>query len=177
VAASTTRVGTPRHARAAASRPTPQVLVETFKQWLSIRREVKTWQERQETLRKRLLEIVEAKHETDDRGSQYRDLAETVEFDGITYKSLKRERHLTPSEPTPDSELAEELLRKRGLWLTEAQEKQLARIQAANPYVSVSVEIDGKAVTNGYFHNVFSEAEYTDVLIPQKESWQFRPCE
>jgi hypothetical protein len=93
------------------------------------------------------------------------------------YESLKAERRLSPAAPTPDPELAEELLRKKNLWMTEEQEKHLEALRISCPNVVFTVEADPDAVSALYLKKVISEKEYENTLIDQTESWAFVPQE
>jgi hypothetical protein len=69
------------------------------------------------------------------------------------------------------------LLRKKGLWLTAAQEKVLTDIQTANPFVNISIELNRDEFTRGLFLKRYTDAEYERTLCEQKPSFQFRPSE
>ena len=153
-----------------------------FKQWLTVRDEGTVLGERQDDLRNRILGGIELTGEEDEKGNYWVDLPQPVEFVDHTgkkfiYTVLKRERHLRPANPTPDPESAEQLLRDKGLWLAEKDEKGIRNLQAQCPYVTISVTVDVDAVASAYFKGVISEEEYEQILVEQKESFQFRPSE
>jgi hypothetical protein len=93
------------------------------------------------------------------------------------YSGLKAERRLIPSAPTPDPELAEDLLREKNLFMTEDQEKHLDALRISCPNVIITVEPDVDALSALYLKKVVSEAEYESTLIDQKEQWAFVPQE
>ena len=162
-----------------AKRPNITVL---FKNWRGIKDEVEVLGNRQEELRSRLLAAVEGYGETDEKGNQWLDFPTPIEFtdhDGRTYQytALKRERHLTPANPTPDPEKVQDLLEKKGLWFSEKQTKQFQDLQLALPFLRLKIEVDVDAVGKAYFAGLITEAEYEACLREQKESFQFRPVE
>ena len=133
-------------------------------------------------LKDRLKDALAEVGEEDDAGHKWFDLPEPVEFKDHTgkvfqYVSLKRERRLTPARPTPDPDKSEALLRKKGLWLTDAQEKMIRDLQVALPNVTISVDVDVDAVASLYYKDVLTEKEYDALLVPQKESFAFIPSE
>lgn len=157
-------------------------VVKWFKQWLTIRDEAEQLKNRTEELRTRLLEAVDQIGEEDDRGNVYLELTSPVEFCDskgrvFQYTTLKRERHLRPANPLPDPELTEDLLRELKLWLKPDQEKAIEAIQIANPYVTITVEVDPDAVAQAYFKGVITEEQYDSLLQEQTESFQFRIAE
>lgn len=153
--------------------------VTLFRQWLMVRDEAELLEERQGELRERLLSIVEAAGKPDDKGHQLLELSEPVRFkshDGSTktYRVLKREKHTTPAQPTPDRAKAVKLLKELRLWITPKHEKLLQEIGLSNPYVKITVDVDPDAVAQAYFKGLISEDQYDAILQEQKESWQFR---
>lgn len=161
--------------------PTRRTSVSSlFKNWLGVKDEAAQLTTRQTELRDSLLGIVAERGESDENGSAFIDLPEPIEFldfkgNTVVYGGIKRERYVTPAQPTPDPELAEDLLRERKLWLTKAQEKVIRDLNIALPYVSITVEVDVDAIAGGYFQDVFTEDEYADILVPQKENFRFVP--
>ena len=93
------------------------------------------------------------------------------------YEGLKAERRLIPSAPTPDPELAEEMLRDKGLWMTEDQEKMLDALRLSCPNVVFTAEPDTDAFSALYLKKVITEKEYESTLVEQKEQWAFVPQE
>lgn len=93
------------------------------------------------------------------------------------YTGLKAERRLIPASPTPDPDRSEALLRKKGKWMTEEQEKMLQALQLACPNVAITVECDTEAVAGLYWAGKLSEKEYQSVLVTQTEQWAFVPQE
>ena len=157
-------------------------LARTFSEWLTIKDEGSQLTERQGVLRDRILDTVSEVGEEDDKGNVWIDLPTPITFTDhkgktFVYSVLKKERHLIPANPLPEADLAEDLLREKGLWLTDAQEKKIRDIQTACPYTTITVEVDVDAVAGAYFKNLISEEEYAALLRPQKESFQFRPSE
>jgi hypothetical protein len=153
-----------------------------FHQWLVTKDEAEQLSERQGDLRVRLLDTITENGFEDDKGNWWFDLDEPVQFadrKGKVFKftSLKRERHLSPAQPTPDPDKAESLLRKKNLWLTSAQEKLIKDLQLQCPYAVVNVSVDLDAVASLEFKGIISEKEYDATLREQKESFQFRPTE
>lgn len=167
--------------RTTATRTTASPL-SSFTEWLQIRDEAENLSDRQETLRQRILKWLAEKGEEDDKGSSYYELPQPLKFTDrfgkvFLYKRLKRERHLTPADPPPDPELAEALLRKKKLWLTPAQEKQIRELQLALPYARLSLAVDPDAVAILFFKDIITEKEYEGILKKQTESFQFKPSE
>lgn len=165
-----------------AKRPTRDSIVNWFTNWLVAKDEAAQLGERQQTLRDRLIDEVDIQGERDDKGNTWFTLPEPVEFvdrkgKKFIYTDLKRERHLSPSTPTPDPDKAEALLRKQGLWLTPAQEKAIKDLRIACPYAVITVDVDTDAVATAYFKDIITEKQYTSTLREQKESFQFRPSE
>lgn len=157
-------------------------IVTWFRNFLAVKDEAAQLGERQATLRDRLIEEVAARGADDDKGNSWFELPEPVEFvdhkgKKFVYTDLKRERHLSPSKPTPDPDKSEVLLRKHKLWLTPEQEKAVQNLRVSCPYAVVSVEVDVDAVANAYFKNIITEKEYVSVLRKQVETFQFRPSE
>jgi hypothetical protein len=168
--------------RRSSTRPRRPDFIKLFKQWLGVKDIVGQTSDRQDTLRKRILTGVEEFGEEDDNGNHWIYLPEPISFtdwNGKTfrYAALKRERHLTPANPVPVDDKAEVLLRKKGLWLTAAQEKVLTDIQTANPFVNISIELNRDEFTRGLFLKRYTDAEYERTLCEQKPSFQFRPSE
>lgn len=157
-------------------------IAKWFQNWLEVRDEGEVLKARQADLRDRLVEVVAERGDEDDKGNAWFDLAEPITFTdwkGKThqYTTLKRERHLTPAQPQPDPEAAEELLRTKDMWLTEKQLKAIRDIQLACPYAVITVDVDVDAVAAAWFKDIISEEEYASVLTPQRETFQFRPSE
>lgn len=93
------------------------------------------------------------------------------------YEGLMAQRRLTPAAPTPDLQLAEDLLRAKDLYMTEEQEKHLEALRISCPNVIISVEPDIDAVSALYLKKKITEKEYEATLIEQKEEWAFLPQE
>ena len=93
------------------------------------------------------------------------------------YTGLKLERRLVPANPTPDPELAEDLLREKGLWMSAEQEKMLEALRISCPNVIFTAEPDVDAVSALYLKKVITEKEYESTLVEQKEQWAFVPQE
>lgn len=93
------------------------------------------------------------------------------------YEGLKAERRLIPSAPTPDPESAEDMLRDKGLWMTEDQEKMLEALRLSCPNVIFTAEPDTDAFSALYLKKVITEKEYESTLVEQREQWAFVPQE
>jgi hypothetical protein len=153
-----------------------------FRQFLTVNDQSKQDAERAAELKDRLKDAVGELGDTDEKQNVWLDLAEPVEFKDhkgkvFVYTTLKRERRMTPAQPTPDPEKAEDLLREKKLWLTAAQEKVIRDLQTALPNVTISVDVDIDAVAALYFKNVITEKEYDAILVQQKETFAFIPSE
>lgn len=175
----TRRTGTKRQPKETTS---PNSIVTWFKQFLVVQNDAKQKADRAEQLKTRLKNGLAEVGEEDDKGHRWFDLPTPVEFKDFKgkvfkYTSLKRERRLTPAQPTPDPDKAEALLKEKGLWLTKAQEKTIRDLQTALPNVSISVEVDVDAVAALYYKDVLTEEEYDSILVEQRESFAFIPSE
>lgn len=153
-----------------------------FKQWLEVGDQAEQLTERKGDLRERILDAVEEIGEPDDKGNVWLELPQVVGFENrknkvFKYTLLKRERHLLPANPQPIPDLAEALLRKKKLWLTEKQEKAIRDLQLACPYIRISVDVDLDTFAGLVFKDAITDAEYDATLQEQKESFQFRPAE
>jgi hypothetical protein len=156
-------------------------LASDFRQWLTLRKEDDLIKGRVDELRKGLLDDILETGEKDEKGHVWVDLPAPIEFTDakgrtVTYTSLKRERRVSPANPTPDADLAEDLLREKGLWLTAKQEKAIKDLQVVLKFARISVEVDTDAVAAAYFQDLLSEEEYEGILIEQKETFAFQPA-
>ena len=161
-------------------RPRADAIIKQFRSWLEAKDQAVVLGALQGGLRERLVETIKDRGDADDKGNVWLDLPEPVEFtdhDGKTfvYTTLKNERHV--SKPTVDVEKAEELLRKKKLWLTPAQEKAVVDIQTQCPYVTIGVSIDLDALEGALFKKIITPAQYESILYEAKVSTQFRPQE
>lgn len=159
-----------------------RTISDTFNEWLTLRDRVALINERVSTLHDRLMTGCERHGQKDEKGSQLLPLAEPVEFkthDGKVkiYTGLKRERYMTPAEPTPDSEKAERLLRRLKLWMSVADRKLLQELRIRNPYVVITVEIDTEAVAMANLKGLISDDDYDAILIQQEERFRFKPAQ
>lgn len=157
-------------------------IVRRFEEWRQLRDMSEQTTERIENLRASLMEMVGERGKPDEKGNTFLMFPAPIDFKtwkGAVkrYVGLKSERHMTPANPTPDPELAEELLRKKKLWLKPAQQKVIQDLATACPYARITVEVDPDAVAHAYFQGLLSEAEYEGCLREQRESFQFRPVE
>lgn len=162
-------------------RPATRSLGNWFKQWLEVKDENEILTDRQGTLRDRIVDAVQADGEVDENGNVWYQLPSPISFtnhkgETKVFSSLKAERHLRPAQPLPQPDLAEGLLRKEGLWLSDAQEKAIRQIQATCPYATITVDVDVDALAGAYFKGLVTEADYEATLTEQKESFQFRPA-
>lgn len=173
----TRRTGTKR-----APKITSTDVVSWFRQYLPTNDQAVQIKARAEDLKGRMKDALATLGDEDEKGSRWLDLPEAVEFTDhkgktFVYTVLKRERRITPAQPTPDPEKAEQLLRAKKLWLTAAQEKIIRDLQIALPNVTISVDVDIDAVAGLYYKDVISEDEYDALLVEQKESFAFIPSE
>lgn len=167
-------------------------LTEAFTEWLNMKRQSDVSTQRKDQLRDAMMVVLERSGEEDEKGSLYIDLPEPVEYiepgkpgkDGRPgaakihqYTSLKRQKALRPAEPTPDPDLALELLKEKGLWLTAKQQKALQELQLSCPYARVEIEVSPDAVAELYYKELITEEEYDSILVEQKVVWSFIPCE
>lgn len=93
------------------------------------------------------------------------------------YTGLKAEKRLVPATPTPDPDLAEELLRKKDLWMTPDQERMLDALRLSCPNVTFTAEPDIDAVSALYIKKTLTEKEYQATLPEQSVQWAFVPQE
>jgi hypothetical protein len=169
--------------RNSAKTATKPPLTGWFKQWLGARDQAAALSERQTELRDRIKRAIpDYADEVDDNGSQWYNLQSRVSFTDrkgkvFQYAALKLQRSLTPANPVPDPELAEELLARKGLWLDEKQQKAIQAVQLACPYVTVEVTVDADAVAAAYFKGILSEEEYEGILVEQRETFSLIPVE
>lgn len=169
---------------AARRRPAGSInsMTSRFSQWLNVRDEGAVLKERQEMLRDEILTSVQSNGEPDDKGNVWIDLPEPVSFKDhkgkvFKYSHLKSELHMIPAVPTPDPDKAEDLLKKKKLWLTKEQQKTIQDLQIACPFVKLSIDVDLNAFAHLLFIEKITDAEYESTLIEQKPSYQFRPSE
>jgi hypothetical protein len=176
--------------RTGTRRPSPKVtvsdIVSWFREYLAFNEASKS-DGKEATIRKdRLKEELPKLGEKDEKGNFWFDLPDAVEHITVDnkgntkvlqYTTLKAERRLSPSTPTPDPEKAEDVLRAKGLWLTKAQEKAIRDLQTAVPNATISVEVDVNAFASLYYKDVLSEEEYEDTLVEQTETYAFIPSE
>lgn len=155
---------------------------ENFTHWFGLKSEADLISKRQADVRVDLLTAIEEYGEADENGSSWFEFDEPVVVtDGegrtLQFSFLKRERHLTPANPLPEPELAEELLRKRKLWLSKSDERLINVVQQENPYVTITVAVDVDALAKAVLTGAISDEEYEATLTEQRESWQFRPLD
>lgn len=163
-------------------RPKLPPITKWFGSWLSAKDTAETFAEQQGELRVEILDAVKKYGTEDEKGNVWYALRTPQKFTnhkGKTYEftDLKAERHLSPSQPTPDPEKAKELLVEKGLWLTEKQAKAIRDIQVACPYATIRIDIDADAVAKAWYADVITEAEYERTLVEQTVTYQFRPAE
>ena len=72
---------------------------------------------------------------------------------------------------------AEALLRKKKLWITDAQEKELRALAARYRQLSINWDIDLDYVTSLVFKKVITDKEYEATLVEQTENFSFVPAE
>ena len=157
-------------------------ITKWFIHWRELKDQAEVVADRQGDFRDDLVEAVQQFGAKDGEGHYFYELPSPVEFpdhNGRTFKyvTLKAERHLTPSQPTPDPEKAEALLKSKGLWISPQDQKILRDLRTRNPVVSIEVEIDPDAVAKLWYQDELTDAEYEGTLREQKETYQFRPQE
>lgn len=161
-------------------------LLRTFTEWVGLKGNVAFETDRMNTLRDRTKEYVMKNGEEDENGSFWVELPEPVEhkvtdkngkLKTYLYTHIKAQRSLTPATPLPVPEKAEALLRKKKLWLTPEQEKQIRDLAVALPYAFVSVSVDVDAVTGLVFRGLITDKEYEATLAAQTENFSFVPTE
>jgi hypothetical protein len=151
-------------------------VVSIVRQFITTRDEIAQVTDRKEELRKRLLETVEEVGRQDADGHFWLQLPEPIEFKDYKGKvhifdRVKRQRALVPANPRPDPEEAEKLLRKKGLWLSEEDEKRIARLRRTNRLFKVEVTLDTEAFSDLVFEGKISDKEYQRTLQEQTEQW------
>jgi hypothetical protein len=163
-------------------RPSINSVAGRFLHWRQLKDEKEATAGRQETARLSLLEYVQEHGEEDDKGNRWYDLSEPMSYTDhngkvFVYVGLKAERHLTPSKPEPDPDLAEEWLRKHKRWLTSVQEKALNDLRLQLRYARITVEVDLDAFASLYWDKTIAEKDYDAMLEEQTETFQFKPIE
>ena len=152
-----------------------------FQEWRTLKGQAAQITERQTQIRDQLRDEVKEMGEEVDGGHFIWTFKNPVTFaEGRKvhlYTGLKAERRLVPAAPTPDPELAEDLLREKGLWMSEEAEKHLESLRISCPNVSIIVEPDIDAVSVLYLKGIISEHDYETILVEQKEQWAFVPQE
>lgn len=156
--------------------------LSTFKRWVSLKGTNESGKVQQDKWRDQLKDWVQAHGEKDENGSFWVTLPEIVTYENpagkvFKYAFLKAQRSLSPSVPQPDPEAAEALLRKKGLWLTPAQEKAIRDLSVAVPYALISVNVDTDAFTGLVFRKLITDKEYESTLVEQTENFAFVPAE
>jgi hypothetical protein len=172
----------PAQTRRTATKRTVESITSTFRQWLTVRDQTELGKERQEVLRQRQLAYIESNGEPDEKGNVWFNLPEPIEFEDrkgkvFKYTTLKRQRALRPAVPTPEPDLAIELLKKKKLWLTAKQEDIIKNLHIACPYATVYVDVDVDAVALLLFKGVITDDEYEALLPEQEEVFSFVPAE
>lgn len=157
-------------------------ITKWFTHWRGLKDQTEFTGKEQKTFRDKIVDAVLKYGEKDDKGSFWYTLPHPVEFpdwEGKVhiYKKVKAERHLTPAQPTPDPELALELLQKKNLWLTAKELKEIQELQVRCPYAVISVDIDADAVAQAWYRDELTTKEYESVLSEQVESFQLKPQE
>lgn len=168
--------------RVAPKVPVAKSITNWFQQWRGVKDEVEQLGERQGELRDRLVDTIAEVGYEDEKGNWWFDFDEPISFTNhkgkvFQYTALKRERHLSPAQPTPDPAKAKTLLKKKGFWLTEEQEKAVKELKIQCPYAVISVAVDPDAVASLLFKDLISDKEYESTLKEQTETFQFRPAE
>lgn len=164
--------------------------LKRFAEWLAVRSQGKTLKAREDELRigsdpdvyGGMLGMVMELGEQDDKGSYFVDLAKPYEFQDekgnvVVYTGIKAQRSLKPSRPTPDPELAETLLRKKGLWLNDGQMEMINQLRLAARFVRIEIEVDTEMVAQAYTDKILSADEYDSILMEQTENFAFVPLQ
>ena len=162
--------------------------LKVFKEWRALKGEAGIIADRQDGLRDDLRDNIRDFGEEDpETGSYYWYFKTPYEYIEPAkpgkkpihhlYTALKAERRLIPAAPTPDPAKAEELLRKKGLWMTQEQEITLAALRLSCPNVTFNVSLDVDAVTILYIQKKVTEKEYQSILVEQKVQWALVPQE
>lgn len=141
---------------AAVSRKRSTGITGRLLQFLTLKKAVEDQEERLGTLKKDLSVSVEEDGYVDDKGNYWLDLDEPVEFDGKTYRRIKREARVSERL---DEEVAEQILRKKGLY-------DECTVQI--------VVLDEEAISKAYFQKRLSPADM-DKMFPKSTTWAFKP--
>jgi len=157
-------------------------LLGTFKRWANLKGINEAGTVQQNKWRDQLKDWIKDNGEEDDKGSFWVTLPEIVTYENpagkvFKYALLKAQRSLSPAVPQPDPDKAEALLRKKKLWLTEAQENELRALAVRYPQLSINWDIDLDYVTSLVFKKVISDKEYEATLVEQTENFSFVPAE
>ena len=133
--------------------------------------------------RDELIDLVAQAGQKDDKGNSWFKLSRPIKFTNeagkaYVYTDLKRERHLSPANPQPIPERAEELLKRKKKWVKKSDQDLIDQMQMDYPFLTFTVEVNVEALsTAGYFGGLLSDAEYNSLLPEQVESFQFKPVE
>ncbi len=154
----------------------------TFKQWLGVRDQKDQLTAEQDELRLKLLDRVLKSGHKDDNGHYWIDLDEPIEFTDFKGKTkifsrLKNQLSLVPARPQPDPDLAEALLKKKGLWITPEQEKLIRRLRSTLSLFDITVELNPDRFSDLVFTKEISDKEYESTLQEQTEKVSFIPVE
>lgn len=159
-------------------RPRFGSIVASFKEFLVTRDQAQHLSGHQDELRLKLLDEIEAKGRQDDDGHIWLTLDEPIEFTDHTgkthvYTELKNQLSLVPARPQPDLEKAEELLKKKGLWLTTEQLKLIRRLVSTLPLFDVTVELNPERFGDLVFSKQITDKEYRATLQEQTQKISF----
>lgn len=152
-----------------------------FREWRALQGQEKMIKARKDLLRDNMRDNIRELGDEAEGGHVFWNFRTPVEYtEGKAthvYNGLKAEKRLVPANPTPDPDLAEELLREKSLWMTPDQERMLDALRLSCPNITFTVEPDIDAVSALYIKKVLTEKEYQATLPEQVVQWAFVPQE
>lgn len=137
--------------------PKKDNLTTILRQFLTLRVQRETIEDREADLKKELQEAVEANGYADDKGHFWLDLDESVNVAGYGEVSkLKRERRATVRV---DETAAEALLQDKGLW---------------DDCTATVVVLDEEEIRKAHYKGLLSDEDIA-TIFPTTVSWAFKP--
>lgn len=136
-------------------------LAEKVRQFLSLKGQAQTLDERLGTLKKELSGEVESHGYEDDKGSFWLDLPEAITVDGETYDKLKREKR---TGFVMDEDAANAILKKRKLFKPVEEGGCLRTI----------VVLDEAEIRTQHFKGVLTDDDI-DAIFKARVTWSFLP--
>ena len=120
--------------------------------------------------------------EEDEKGNLFFTLPESVALTDhkgkrFVFSVLKAQRSLSPAVPTADPDKVEVLLKKKGLWLNEEQQKVIQDLRLALRFVDISIDVSPDAAADLLFNDLITDREFEATLVEQKENFSFIPLE